>query len=130
MSTTEDNISVMVIDDDDLIIDSMSVFLDDLGFRVSGYTSAEDAIDEIRTNPPDVCIVDLRMGDINGEDVIKEILAVNAAVRCLFFTGSGYNVPEEFNAFGITQDDVIEKPVYDFDQLALKITNIRRKSLS
>jgi DNA-binding NtrC family response regulator len=121
MSPVNQNISVMVIDDDQMVLSSMLDFLDDVGFNTTGFTEPEEALTMMKANPPDVCIVDLRMPGMNGEQLLKEILTIDSRVRCLIHTGSFYRISDDLKALGMSQEDVIQKPVHDFEILSEKL---------
>jgi DNA-binding NtrC family response regulator len=114
----------MVIDDDRRVLDSLLDYLDDVGFRTTGFTAPQEALQAIRANPPDVCMVDLRLPGINGEHLLREIITSTPGVRCLIYTGSLYIISEELKSLGMTQADVIRKPVQDFDMLSQKIAGV------
>ena len=121
MTPETENISVMLIDDDELLLSSMLGFLEDVGFKATGFSSADEALQSIRLSPPDVCIVDLRMPDIDGEQFISALMSTSPTVRCIIYTGSWYLVSEELIALGLKQEDVVRKPVEDFDKFIEKI---------
>jgi DNA-binding NtrC family response regulator len=121
MNTPFQDIFVMVIDDDQRVLGSMLDFLDDVGFKTAGFMETDKALQSILTNPPDVCIVDLRMPGMDGEQLLSKILASAPSVRCLIHTGSQYLISENLKALGMSQNDVIQKPVHDFDLLINKI---------
>jgi DNA-binding response OmpR family regulator len=118
------NISVLVIDDEQMILDSLVNYLDDVGFRTSGCSEPDAALQIIRANPPDVCLIDLRMPGIDGEQIITEILTTVPGVRCLIYTGALYHISENLIRLGVSQDDVIKKPVQDFELLCKKISGV------
>lgn len=83
--------SVFIVDDDAVILDEIinSVPWMDNGFEVIGYsTSATDSIQTIISLMPDVVFTDLRMPEMDGIDMIKELSSLS--VSCEFVMLSAY----------------------------------------
>lgn len=64
---------VLVVDDEPLITLAISHFLKDKGFEVTCCENGTQALAEIEKNTFDVCIVDLRLPDIDGLCLLEEI---------------------------------------------------------
>ena len=118
--------TIMIIDDEQMIIDSLLTYLDDEGFKAEGFTVPEEALQKLRIVPPDICIVDLRLPGINGEQLIKEILLSTTGISCMIYTGAMYSISDELKGLGMTQEDVIEKPIQDFDRLTEQLLSRRK----
>ena len=116
METIKSDISIILVDDEEILLDSLLVYLEDVGFRASGYTIPQEALKAIAQDAPDVCIVDLRMPGTNGEDLVKEIHAVAPRVRCMILTGSHYEISDELKLIGMSQEDIIRKPIHDYQE--------------
>jgi len=124
MEPIERQISVFIVDDENLILNSFLVYLEDVGFQASGYSLPEEALQAVKDKPPDVCIVDLRMPGMNGEDLVKSIHSVSPTVRCMILTGTLYDLPKELKAIGMTQEDVISKPINNYPEFFKKLSNL------
>lgn len=106
------NIRVLVIDDEPAICLSLSAFLEDYGFRASTAESAEDALELMKSNEYDVCIVDMRLPGMSGEDLILHARERYPDQRHIIYTGSiSYNLPEKLKALGMRPEHVFLKPV-------------------
>ena len=106
------NIRVLVIDDEPGIRLSLSAFLKDCGFNAAVAESAEEALDLMRNNTFDVCIVDLRLPGKNGEELIMEAWRHYPNQRYIIYTGSvAYTLPEELIELGMRPEYVFLKPV-------------------
>jgi len=106
------NIRVLVVDDEPAIRDSLSAFLEDYGFAVSSCGSTEEARDLMREHTYDVCVVDLRLPGLSGEDLILLAHSRFPKQRYIIHTGSiSYNLPDELRAIGIRPEHVFHKPV-------------------
>lgn len=105
-------IRVLVIDDEPAICMSLTAFLEDYGFSASSAESAEEALDLMRNNTYDVCIVDLRLPGISGEDLIIQARERYPEQRHIIYTGSiSYNLSEKLQALGMRPEHVFLKPV-------------------
>ena len=106
------NIRVLVIDDEPAIRDSLSAFLEDYGFVTAGCGSAEEARDLMREEPFDVCIVDLRLPGLSGEELIQLANKHFPKQRYIIHTGSiSYNLPQQLRDIGMRPEHVFHKPV-------------------
>lgn len=106
------NIRVLVIDDEPAICLSLSAFLEDYGFRASTAESAEEALELMKSNVYDVCIVDMRLPGMSGEDLIFQARERYPDQRHIIYTGSiSYNLPEKLKDLGMRPEHVFLKPV-------------------
>lgn len=105
-------IRVLVIDDEPAICTSLSAFLEDYGFRASTAESAEEALDLMKSNVYDVCIVDLRLPGISGEELILRAHEFYPRQRHIIYTGSiSYNLSEPLKELGMRPEHVFLKPI-------------------
>lgn len=106
------NIRVLVIDDEPAIRDSLTAFLDDYGFQTASCGSAEEARDLMFERPFDVCVVDLRLPGLSGEDLIHLASKRFPNQRYIIHTGSiSYNLPPKLKDIGMRPEHVFHKPV-------------------
>ena len=89
--TMQAEIRVFIIDDHDLIAVALQTTLSDQdAISVVGRAATGQAgIDEVAVLTPDVVLVDYRLPDMTGADVIRSITATNPRTRCIVLTGSG-----------------------------------------
>ncbi len=106
------SIHVLIIDDEPAICASLSAFLEDYGFRSSTAESAEEALDLMKNNTYDVCIVDLRLPGMSGEDLIIEAKTRYPDQRHIIYTGSiSYNLSDKLKELGMRPELVFLKPI-------------------
>lgn len=84
--------SVMVVDDDLLVLKSIADMLDDLGYTVIEAKSAEEALVLIGYTEVDLVITDYAMPGMNGLQLIEAIAAERPGTPVLLSTGCA-NVP-------------------------------------
>ena len=118
------DIRVMVVDDDVMIRDCIIAFLEDEEFQVSVASSAEEGLDVIARVNPTVCITDLRLPGMNGEQFIKRASLLSTATHFIIHTGSAYILSDDLRAIGMTSDDVLFKPVHDLSSISERIIEI------
>ena len=80
------------------------------GFNVKDAKTVENAINMVKTNPPKFALVDLRLEDGSGLDVVEEINKVRKDSRIVMLTGYG-NLPTAVAAIKSGAIDYIAKPV-------------------
>ncbi|MDD2899333.1 MAG: response regulator [Desulfuromonadaceae bacterium] len=118
------DISILLVDDEVMIRDCMAAYLEDEGFRVHGAASGEEALESIVSLSPDVCISDLRLPGMNGEEFISRAYALCPDTGYLLHTGTLYSLSDELRTIGMTTDDVLLKPVHNLSKLVTKIRHI------
>ena len=65
--------SLLILDDDDPLRGRLSRAMEKKGFLVKEAKTVEEGLIIVRNNPPKFAVVDLRLEDGNGLDVIKEL---------------------------------------------------------
>lgn len=118
------DIMVLLVDDDDLIRECVTAYLEDEGFNVQGAGSGEEALEFIAVISPEVCISDMRLPGINGEEFISRAHALSPATGYMLHTGMLYSLSDALCAIGMTADDVLLKPIHDLSKLVNKIKMI------
>ncbi len=88
-------VTVLIIDDDVRMIAVCRQILEYAGYNVLIAQRAEQAIDAFHDHHDtiDVVVVDWKMPDLSGDQVIDHILAIDPEAKLVFFTG--YSVDEE-----------------------------------
>ena len=81
--------TILVIDDEADVRDSMKRVLDRAGFAVRVLDNAENAIAELGRVPTDIVITDIIMPKVNGVDAIGSIVRGFPGVRILAISGGG-----------------------------------------
>ncbi len=102
--------SLLIVDDDDPLRDRLSRAMERKGFQVRNAKNVENAIKIVRSAPPNFALVDLRLEDGNGLDVVEEINKVKKDSRIVMLTGYG-NLPTAVAAVKAGAIDYIAKPV-------------------
>ena len=78
---------IIAVDDEEGIIDSLSIFLNRSGYNFVGVTDPEEAIEKVRNEHFDLMILDFIMTPIHGDQVVEEIRKFDKELYILLLTG-------------------------------------------
>ena len=101
--------SLLIVDDDNPLRDRLARAMEKKGFKVNQAESVKQGIIQARNAPPAFAVVDLRLGDGNGLEVVKEIRKIRKNCRIVMLTGYG-NIPTAVAAVKAGAIDYIPKP--------------------
>lgn len=107
---------VMVIDDEADMRQSIAQFMSLSGFEAKTFESAAAALPQISPDFDGVIISDIRMPGMDGMELLRRILAIDASLPVIMITGHG-DVQMAVEAMRIGSYDFIEKP-FDPERLA------------
>ena len=101
--------SLLIVDDDNALRDRLARAMEKKGFQVIQAENAKKGIIQVNKAPPAFAIVDLRLGDGSGLEVVKEIHKFKKDSRVVMLTGYG-NIPTAVAAIKAGAIDYIPKP--------------------
>lgn len=78
---------ILIVDDDQGIIDTLSILLGRRGYNFMGMTDPQAAIEKIRSGGYDLLILDYIMDNIRGDKVVQKIRGFNQDLYILLLTG-------------------------------------------
>ncbi len=78
---------IIAVDDEEGIVDSLSIFLKRSGYNFTGVTDPMEAIEKVKNEHYDLMILDFIMTPIHGDQVVKEIRKFNKELYILLLTG-------------------------------------------
>ena len=84
-SVQKENYKIMVVDDEQGIIDSLSIFLNK--YEIKGFTNPLDAIETLKHEHFDLILLDFLMMPLHGDQVVEEIRKFNTEIYILLLTG-------------------------------------------
>ena len=79
---------VLLVDHQPLILSSLSYLLEDLGFRVRTEESGKAALAAVDEAPPDVILLDWRMPEMSGEEVLAQLQRDHRQIPVIILTGA------------------------------------------
>ncbi|MEP6918651.1 MAG: sigma-54 dependent transcriptional regulator, partial [Acidobacteriota bacterium] len=116
---------LVVVDDEQSILDVVTRFARRAGFDVIACSSGHEAIAQLQTRRADIAMVDLRMPDIGGLDVIRAIRDIDPHCQAVLMTGFA-TVDTAVEAIKLGAMDYMSKPL-DFARLEQLLTSVREE---
>ena len=119
--------SLLIVDDDNPFRERLARAMEKKGFKVSQAEGVKKGLDAVKNNKPAFAVVDLRLGDGNGLEVVKEIQNSNANSRVVMLTGYG-NIPTAVAAIKQGAIDYLAKPADADDVEKALLANPNKKA--
>lgn len=113
--------SVLIVDDEASIRQSLSGILADDGFDVQTAANGYEALKIIESEAPDIVLLDIWMQGMDGIETLKEIKKNNPAIPVILISGHG-NIETAVKATKMGAFDLIEKPL-NIDKVIIAINN-------
>ena len=104
-----ENKSLLIVDDDNPFRERLSRAMEKKGFVVTQAESVKKGIDSTKNIKPAFAVVDLRLNDGSGLEVVKAIQNLNTGSRIIMLTGYG-NIPTAVAAIKHGAIDYLSKP--------------------
>ena len=101
--------SLLIVDDDSPFRERLARAMEKKGFMVSQAEGVKKGLDLVKKQSPSFAVVDLRLNDGNGLEVVKEIQNTNSKSRVVMLTGYG-NIPTAVAAIKQGAIDYLAKP--------------------
>jgi two-component system response regulator FixJ len=108
--------TILIVDDDAGVRDSLKEFLESAGYRVQDFDSPQSLLRSPLLGTAMCLIADIRMPGMDGLTLQEEIVRLQIALPIIFITGHG-DVPLAVRAMKCGAIDFVEKP-FDSDVLA------------
>ena len=115
-----DDPSLLIVDDDKPFLTRLARAMEGRGFEVDTAETVEEAVGKARERPPAYAVVDMRLGDGNGLDVVKAIGEKRSDCRAIILTGYG-NIATAVTAVKLGAIDYLSKPA-DADDIYAALT--------
>ncbi len=115
------NPSILIVDDEPSILQSLAGLLIDEGFDVRTASNGYEALKTIESESPDLVLLDIWMPGLDGIDTLQEIKKNNPFIQVIIITGHG-TIETAVKATKIGAYDLIEKPL-SIDKIILAINN-------
>jgi two-component system response regulator RegA len=113
---------VLIVDDDERFCRRLAQSMERRGFEVMTASGATEAEEIVRRDPPAYAVVDLRLEDGSGLDVVQTIRNARNEARVIILTGYG-NIATAVAAVKAGAVDYLPKPA-DADQVAAALLQI------
>ena len=103
--------SILVVDDEAIVRESIRDWLKDAGYEVSVAESGEEALKMIQKQNFGVMILDLRLPGINGIDVLKKAKTLKPDIKSIVITAYPTMLTQE-EATKLGAIDYLVKPIF------------------
>jgi len=100
--------SILIVDDDKIVCDSLKRVLSNTEYEVKAAYSASEALEIVDSLLPDLAILDLRLPDMDGLQLLKHLKKENPEVVTILLTAYG-NIPIAVEAMKYGAYDFLEK---------------------
>ena len=121
------NNTLLIVDDDKPFANRLSRAMESRGFEVRVAETVQDGLSMIRSGPPTFAVVDMRLEDGNGLDVIALLKSVKPEARVIVLTGYG-NIATAVTAVKLGAVDYLAKPADADDIFAALIAPSGQKA--
>jgi DNA-binding response OmpR family regulator len=112
-------IRVLVLDDEKMIAKMLRGCLLDEGFLVETASTGKEGLRLFSQEKFDAAIIDIRLPDMDGDDVIIQAHAIQPETKFLIHTGSlDYAPSEDLSSIGIRHEAIIHKPMLDIKEIS------------
>ena len=113
--------SLLIVEDDKPFLERLSRAMETRGFDVTSCESVADGISQIGKAAPAFAVVDLRLGDGNGLDVVSALKTKRPDARAIVLSGYG-NIATAVTAVKLGAVDYLAKPA-DADDVVNALLN-------
>ncbi len=124
MNTHSAGALVFIIEDDADVSRLVASALNEFGLATEEFRSGSTAMRRWRHRPPDLCIVDLGLPDMDGIELLRQIGTVSTC-GVLVLTGRGHTV-DRVMGLELGADDYVVKP-FDSRELVARVKSILRR---
>jgi DNA-binding NtrC family response regulator len=108
---------IVVIDDEKIVCDMTKKILEAEGYEVETFTDSQLALERIQTQSFDLVITDLKMENVSGMDILKEVNRLYPQTRVIMLTA--------YATLDATIEAIRER-IYDFFPKPVKIDEMKK----
>lgn len=117
--------TIALVDDDENILTSVSIFLENEGYHVRTYTDGSAALPHLTDTPPDLAIFDIKMPRMDGLELLRRVRQ-SSNLPVIFLTSKDDEFDEALG-LDLGADDYIAKP-FSHQLLARRIKAVLRRA--
>jgi DNA-binding response OmpR family regulator len=101
---------ILAVDDDHDILEVLQFILEDSGYKVDTLSDGKQLMDTIRSNHPDLILLDIMLGNMDGRELCKELKRqVSTHNIPVIMISASHNIADTLNHEN-GPNDFIEKP--------------------
>jgi two-component system response regulator PilR (NtrC family) len=117
---------LLVVDDDPQILDLIERFGENAGFDVESCPGGREALDRLAHQRVDVAVIDLRMPDVGGLEVLRAIREIDPDCQTILMSG-GATIDNAVEAVKLGAVDCLTKP-FDFNRLKSLLADVKKEA--
>ncbi|HLP48356.1 MAG TPA: response regulator, partial [Candidatus Kapabacteria bacterium] len=118
---------ILVVDDEVPVRMSLGAFLEDCGYEVLEAENGRVGLEKFKSENPDLVLVDLRMPEVDGLEVLLEITAQSPDTPVIVVSGTGF-IGDVIEALHRGAWDYLLKPVIDMEMLRYAVKKALERS--
>ncbi len=119
--------SILIIDDERALREGLGMFLEDLDYGVILAENGRVGLEKFADHHPDLVLVDLRMPEVDGLEVLKRLTLKSPETPLIVVSGTGV-IGDAVEALHSGAWDYLLKPIEDLSILAHTIDNALEKA--
>ena len=108
---------ILVVDDEKIVCDMARIILQNEGYEVDTFTDSQLALKTIRERRYDLVVTDLKMENVNGMDILREVNRLYPEARVIMLTA--------YATLDATIEAIRER-IYDFFPKPVKIEDLKK----
>ncbi len=101
---------ILVVEDEPALRSYLVPLLEREGFQAAAVATGAEALQEVRSRPPDLLLLDVNLPDISGLEVCRQVRALPQYLPVVMLTGLD-SAADELRGFAAKADDYVAKPV-------------------
>ena len=113
--------SICIVDDEPAILNTLSPILEDEGYQISVAKSGTEVLKMVRSDPPDLIILDIWMPELDGLETLKRLRQQFPALLVIMMSGHG-SIETAIKATKLGAYDYLEKPL-DLEKVTILVRN-------
>src|SRR5207247_2780357 len=102
--------SILIVDDDQGILKSFKDILEPEGYNVDTVTTGVEAVEKCRAHPYNLAIIDIKLRDVEGTDLLARVNEILPRARKIMITGYP-SLDNAIDSVNLQADAYIIKPV-------------------
>ena len=118
--------SILIVEDEPAVARSLQYGLEFEGYIVTWAETGESALDIVHTQTPDIILLDIRLPDISGFDICRQLRAEGFRMPILMLTARDEAI-DKILGLELGADDYVVKP-YDLRELVARIRSLLRRA--
>lgn len=119
---------ILIVDDDPLVLETLSEVLTREGFQISQAASGRQALATLSAEPHALLLSDIRMPEIDGMELLREVRRLHPGTDVLLMTGFG-SLDGAIDAMSLGAADYLIKPLKPKEIIARVRSILQRRKL-